>query len=203
MDDILKLERLNDHSPISKAILPEQIFTEVKDWIEECKKIKDHPLAELKAHENVGYKTMDGKKHNSYQVSIPPRLVEESFWLPWVLRLVAKYYGGGKSDRLFKLRSWRGHYDAYGIWANFAYKGDDNPPHHHPGFISGNMYIQNDGHPTIFRDYNTQYEGEEGTMILWPSKDAVHQVEEKTTTKERITISFNIIQLPNEVTEEI
>jgi len=192
--DVLKLERVNDRSPIMKATMPKEILTEVREWVKECRKVKDHPLAELRSHENVGYLSMDGQKHNSYQCSIPPRMVEESYWLGWVLRLTAKYYGAGKTHRDFKLRKWDGHFDGYDIWTNFAYKGDDNPEHNHAGLLSGVMYIQNDGQPTIFPKYNTTTDAKVGNMYIWPSQEAFHYVEEKKTRKERVTVAFNIVE---------
>jgi len=192
--DVLKLERVNDRSPIMKATMPKEILTEVREWVKECRKVKDHPLAELRSHENVGYLSMDGQKHNSYQCSIPPRMVEESYWLGWVLRLIAKYYGAGKTHRDFKLRKWDGHFDGYDIWTNFAYKGDDNPEHNHAGLLSGVMYIQNDGQPTIFPKYNTTTDAKVGNMYIWPSQEAFHYVEEKKTRKERVTVAFNIVE---------
>ncbi len=192
--DVLKLERVNDRSPIMKATMPKEILTEVREWVKECRKVKDHPLAELRSHENVGYLSMDGQKHNSYQCSIPPRMVEESYWLGWVLRLTAKYYGAGKTHRDFKLRKWDGHFDGYDIWTNFAYKGDDNPEHNHAGLLSGVMYIQNDGQPTIFPKYNTTTDAKVGNMYIWSSQEAFHYVEEKKTRKERVTVAFNIVE---------
>ena len=59
--------------------------------------------------------------------------IEQSFWLAWVLKLTAKYWGMGKNNRHFKLRKWDGHFDGYDIWTNFAYQGDDNPSHNHAG----------------------------------------------------------------------
>ena len=195
--DVLKLERVNDRSPIMKATMPKEILTEVREWVKECRKVKDHPLAELRSHENVGYLSMDGQKHNSYQCSIPPRMVEESYWLGWVLRLIAKYYGAGKTHRDFKLRKWDGHFDGYDIWTNFAYKGDDNPQHNHAGLLSGVMYYRNHNHPTIFDQHNCAYDGLDGTMLMFPSS-VLHHVEEQTVNKERITIAFNIVENESE-----
>ena len=199
MDDILKLERMDGHSPIMKATMPKEILTEVKGWIKECRKIKDHPLAELKAHKNVGYNYLgDGINHNTYQCSVPFRLVEESFWNIWILKLVAKHYGGGQSYRSFCIRNPSGlsYDDEYGIWANFSYKGDDNPPHNHvteDGFLSGVMYVYNDGQPTIFPHFNAVTDAKEGNLYLWPC-DCDHYVEKKTTRKERVSIAFNIVK---------
>ena len=175
------------------ADIPKQIQKELDGWIKEIMKFKDHPLAALKAHENVGYLTMDGKKHNSYQCSISPRLIEESFWLAWVLRLTAKYWGMGKNHREFSLRKWNGHFDSYDIWTNFAYKGDDNPTHNHAGLLSGVIYYKNHKHPTIFDQYQCGYEGLDGTMVMFPAS-VLHHVEPQTVNKERITLAFNIVE---------
>ena len=187
--------------PVMVAKIPPQIMKELDVWVKESKRFKDSPLAELKAHENVGYLTMDGKKHNSYQCSISPHLVESSFWLAWVLRLSQKYWGGGKPHRCFKIRSWSGHFDGYDIWTNFAYKGDDNPTHNHAGFLSGVIYYKNHGHPTHFDEYNCSYEGKDGTMVMFPSHVA-HHVKLQTANKERITIAFNIIKGQSKLIEQ-
>ena len=179
--------------PIMVTKIPPQIMKEIGQWVNEGRKFKNSPLAELKAHENVGYKMMDGKKHNSYQASISPHLVDQSFWLAWVLRLSEKYWGMGKDHRSFKLRKWEGHFDGYDLWTNFAYKGDDNPQHNHAGFLSGVMYYRNHGHPTMFDKYRIAYEGLDGTMVMFPS-EVVHHVEPQTVNKERITLAFNIAE---------
>ena len=210
-NDILEFKRLKEDAPIMVATLPRGIVEETKEWVRECRKIKNHPLAELKAHNNIGYKyrgTPEQRfadssevKYNSYQVAVPGRLVEDSFWLAYVLRACSKYYGGGKPHRLFKIRSWKGHFDAFDLWANFAYKGDSNPTHNHVGFLSGVIYCKNHGHPTHFDQYNCSYEGKDGTMVIFPSQ-VDHHVETQTANKERITFAFNIIQLPTTVSEE-
>ena len=194
MNDPLEMQRLRPGTscPVLLIEIPSSIQKELDVWVKESRKFKDHPLAELKAHENVGYLSMDGKAHNSYQCSISPSLVDSSFWLAWVLRLTAKYWGSGKSDRDFKLRKWEGHFDGYDIWTNFAYKGDDNPSHNHGGLLSGVIYYKNHKHPTIFDDYNCAYEGEDGTMVMFPAS-VYHHVEPQTVNKERITLAFNIL----------
>ena len=183
--------------PVMVTKIPKQIQREIDGWVSESKKFKNSPLAALKAHENAGYQGRDGynggsgKKHNSYQCSISPHLIEQSFWMAWVLRLTTKYWGAGKYHREFKLRKYHGHFDGYDIWTNFAYKGDDNPVHNHAGFLSGVIYYKNHGHPTIFDEYNCAYEGLDGTMVMFPSS-TVHHVEPQTANKERITVAFNI-----------
>ena len=203
--DILEMKKIEDQCPVMVAKIPSQILKEIDVWVNESKKFKNSPLAELKAHENVGYLSMDGKAHNSYQCSISPHLVESSFWLAWVLRLSAKYWGMGKDHRHFKLRKWDGHFDGYDIWTNFAYKGDDNPRHNHAGFLSGVIYYKNHGHPTLFPDYISaehsdvtgvnpcQYEGKDGTMVMFPAR-TWHLVQPQSSNKERITLAFNIIE---------
>jgi len=178
--------------PVMVTKIPPQIQKEIDGWVTESKKFQSSPLAALKAHENVGYLAMDGKQHNSYQCSISPHLIDQSFWLAWVLRLTAKYWGAGKGNREFKLRKWDGHFDGYDIWTNFAYKGDDNPQHNHAGLLSGVMYYRNHNHPTIFDQHNCAYEGLDGTMLMFPSS-VLHHVEEQTVNRERITIAFNIV----------
>ena len=192
MNNHLEMYKLHDGCPVMMIKIPAQIQKELDVWVNESKKFKNHPLAELRAHENVGYLSMDGKKHNSYQCAISPHLVEQSFWLAWMLKLTAKYWGNGKYHRYFKLRKWEGHFDGYDIWTNFAYKGDDNPTHNHAGFLSGVIYYKNHGHPTIFDEYNVGYEGKDGTMVLFPSQVA-HHVEPQIVNKERITLAFNVV----------
>ena len=195
MEDLLEMKKLAPGTtcPVMVTKIPKQIHREIDGWINESKKFKNNPLAELKAHENIGYLSADGKKHNSYQCSISPHLIEKSFWLAWVLRLSTKYWGGGKHHRQFKLRKWDGHFDGYDIWTNFAYKGDDNPPHNHAGYLSGVIYYKNHKHPTIFDEYGLAYEGLDGSMVIFPSQ-VRHHVEPQTVNKERITLAFNIVE---------
>ena len=54
------------------AKIPSQIMKELDIWVKESKKFKNSPLAALKAHENVGYLSSDGKKHNSYLLWYEP-----------------------------------------------------------------------------------------------------------------------------------
>jgi len=101
MEDLLEMKKLAPGTPCPVMVtkIPQQIQREIDGWVKESKNFKNSPLAALKAHENVGYLAADGKKHNSYQCSISPHLIEQSFWLAWVLRLSAKYWGGGKGNR--------------------------------------------------------------------------------------------------------
>ena len=194
---MLESRRLLEGCPVLIFDIPKQIQKELDVWVNESKKFKNSSLAALKAHENVGYLSHDGKAHNSYQCSISPHLIEQSFWLAWVLRLPAKYWGMGKNNREFKLRKWDGHFDGYDIWTNFAYKGDDNPRHNHAGLLSGVIYYKNHKHPTIFDQYGCGYEGWDGTMVMFPAS-VFHHVEPQTVNKERITLAFNIVTAQEE-----
>jgi hypothetical protein len=90
------------------------------------------------------------------------------------------------------MRDWSGHFDGYDIWANFAYKDNYNPEHNHAGNISGVIYYKNkDRIQTLFTAHNIAYEGDEGTMIVFPS-DTWHKVDPQKSKKERITIAFNL-----------
>ena len=196
MNDPLEMKKLvpGSRCPVMVAEIPALIKNEIDIWVKESKNFKKSSLAALKAHENVGYLSSDGKAHNSYQCSISPHLVDQSFWLAWVLRLTAKYWGSGKNNRAFKLRKWEGHFDGYDIWTNFAYKGDDNPSHNHAGLLSGVIYYQNHNHPTIFDEYGCAYEGKDGTMVMFPA-NVMHHVEPQSQNKERITLAFNIVKV--------
>ena len=197
MNELLEMKKLQPGSscPVMVAKIPPQIQKELDVWVNESKKFKNSPLADLKAHENVGYRNYgNGKKNNSYQCSISPHLIEQSFWMAWVLRLSQRYWGAGQNHRDFKLRKWDGHFDGYDIWTNFAYKGDSNPTHNHAGFLSGVIYYKNHNHPTIFDEYNCAYIGEDATMVMFPSQ-VLHHVEIQQKNKERITLAFNISEM--------
>ena len=62
MKDIMSMTRLKSGCPVLVFDMPKQIRSEIKQWVDYSKKTKNHPLAELKSHENVGYMSMDGKK---------------------------------------------------------------------------------------------------------------------------------------------
>ena len=200
-EDILKMKKLQPEGtcPVMVAQLPKQIIKEIDVWVRECRKIKNDPLASLKVHENAAYGYQGiGKAHNSYQCSVPGELVRNSYWLAFAMRLTSKYWGLGTHQRFFGLRECWGHFDGFDIWANFAYKGDHNPTHHHTGFLSGVIYHQNHGHPTYFDDYNCAYEGKNGTMVLFPAS-VRHHVEHQVANKERITFAFNIVRTEHRI----
>ena len=59
--------------------------------------------------------------------------------------------------------------------------------------IRDRIYYQNHNHPTTFNDLCCEYEGKNGTMIMFPS-DTIHSVLPFTEDKERITLAFNIAE---------
>ena len=185
---------LHAECPLLCFKIPEIIFKEMDEWVNVSRNIKQHPLGFLKGHENYAFLgNPEGKKHNSYQCSVPDHLIQDSYWLAWTLRLCAKYFGSKDetTHRYFSIRECCGHFDSYDMWTNFSYKGDDNPRHNHAGFISGVIYYKNHGHPTIFDNLGGSYDGIDGTMILFPSS-TYHSVEEQIVDEERITFAFNI-----------
>ena len=108
------------------------------------------------------------------------------------MRFCAKAFGGFHRD--YYMREHHGHFDGYDIWANFAYKGNYNPEHDHAGALSGVIYYKNkDLTPTHFPDDDVIYAGDEKTMIVFPN-DTPHYVEKQVSTKERITIAFNLLK---------
>ena len=163
--------------------LPKEIIKELVCWKKECDKIKKHPLSKLKLHENVGSKT------NNYQVSIPGTLIENSYWLAFVLRLCGILLN--ENHRNFFIRRWNGHFDSYDVWINYSYKGNSNPEHNHVGFLSGVIYLNNKNDATCFLKDNISFVGKKGDMVLFPSY-LIHKVEKQKEKYERVTFAFNI-----------
>jgi hypothetical protein len=178
----MKYELIKD-TPIIHTILPNEIILELDEWKKKCDLIKNHPLASLMQHENVG------TNFNRYQVSVPTFLIDNSFWLAYTMRLCGQMFE--VSHRSFYLRKWEGHFDGYDFWINYSYKGNSNPRHNHAGFLSGVIYLNNKNDETVFTDYNISFKGTKGSMIIFPSQ-AYHKVEEQKEDYERITFAFNI-----------
>jgi hypothetical protein len=168
--------------------LPDEIFLEISKFVEHCRKIKDHPLGHLYNHENQG--------KNSYQISVPNPLLEQSFLFPYMIKLGEFYMEKQnisihKDNRPVRLRSNHNHYDGYDCWINFTKKGNSNPQHHHTGALSGVIYYSNiDKCPTIFEN-GISYAGKEQEIIIFPS-NLEHLVNTHTSDNERITLSFNL-----------
>ena len=186
----MEIQQLKKDTPIFATKLPKEIIKEIDKWIIDCKKIKKHKLSYLKEHDNVG------TNGNDYQISIPKKYIDDGFFLSFLVRFCSKVFGGVHRD--YYIREWSGHFDGYDIWVNFSYKDDFNPAHFHDGDISGVIYYKNkDITPTHFPNDNIMYGGDEKTMIVFPSKKW-HYVEKQKSTKERITIAFNLYKNQND-----
>lgn len=168
--------------------IPELIWQDILNLKGMCDEIRQHPLSFLKLHENIG--------ENSFQVGLPASDFEKSYLMPFVLRCCSDIIGC--SHRKLCFRKHVGHFDLYDIWINYSKKGSSNPVHDHGGDISGVIYIENEfKEPIIFPDKNIQYEGKPKTMLLFPSTQ-IHEVKEKKTEGERISIAFNLLELRND-----
>tara|TARA_R110000737_G_C14303642_1_gene436492 strand:- start:30 stop:581 length:552 start_codon:yes stop_codon:yes gene_type:complete len=163
--------------------LPKEIFNEIKFWKKSCDKIKNHPLSKLRLHDNGGTKT------NTYQVSVPSLLVDNSYWLAFVIRLCSIITN--ENHRKFFIRKWQGHFDNYDLWINYSHKNNSNQTHNHNGFFSGVIYFNNKKDKTIFVDKNIDFVGKKGDMIMFPSY-LHHKVNKQKEDYERVTFSFNI-----------
>ena len=53
MEDILKMHRLQQDLPVMVTKIPKHIMGELENWVNYSKKIKSHPLSELKALEYI------------------------------------------------------------------------------------------------------------------------------------------------------
>ena len=203
---LTKPKLLKKEWPILVFDIPDPIWEEIGEIVEEGKRTKDHPLSYLKEHINAGYnRNIDNG--NEYQCNVSTHLIQKSFLFPWILRVSEKYcthlgfnspeknLDGAYRSTVMHSRHMFWHSDGYDMWINFAKKGSRNKPHIHPPCdIAGVIYCQNKSKdPTIFHmgKNSVEYDGIEKTMILIRA-DLYHEVKEKMTDDERITIAFNI-----------
>lgn len=170
--------------------LPAALFAEITHFVAECRKFKDHELGFLRNHINAG--------KNSYQVSIPRPMIENSFSFPYIIKLGEYYYSRttgapmNPHDRKVRLRCNENHFDGYDFWINFTRSGDENPLHNHGGNLSSVIYVANaDKVPTLFED-GFSYVGAPGDIVLFPAP-LRHKVDKHQLTAERITLSFNLV----------
>lgn len=177
-----------DGHPMMLGRPPGRILDELDSFVAEVRSVKDDELGFMKVHKNAG--------NNSYQMSVPPSLLENSYTMAYfnhVGELFMSRTAGGSVDdwcRRARFRRNYGHYDAYDFWINFAGIGDKNPIHSHAGLISAVIYIKNDGLPTNFEN-GISYAGEHGDILIFPAT-LKHWVDEKTSGPERVTMSFNL-----------
>ena len=188
------LDKLGEipNTPIKIFNIPTYIRTEIDGIVKESIKWKNHPLGELKASENAAYRHPEhGKEYNTFQCGISPRLIEDSLMMPWIIRTAQIHFAPDHHHRCVRFKRFLGHFDGYEMWTNFSNKGDSNPRHDHGGWLSGVIYYKNHGHPTYFNGLDVEYEGKDGTMIMFPS-NTVHSCKEQTEDEERITLAFNL-----------
>ena len=190
------MKKLQENCPVVIAKIPDLIMKEIDVWVEECEKIKEHPYAALK---NLEEKTLE---NDFYRLRVPDSLIEESFWLPWTLKLCSIYVGNNTTAADFSVALLHNGCRSWGVWTNFYQRGNRLSDHIHDGDLSGVIYCKNHDHPTFFSDYDIGYEGIDGTMILFPS-NTIHHVKEQLSDEERITISFNIFQKPKPKNKEL
>jgi hypothetical protein len=181
-----------DGAPVLMGKMPDSIFDEFKQFVENGRKIKDHPLGFLREHINAGY--------NSYQISVSDTELDQSFAMPYLIALGQMYmykkYNMSFDETHRRIRMFNNinHYDGLDIWVNYAYKGDVNHGHTHAGQFSGVIYIKNvSDNPTVFthRGEDVEHYGQEGYIGLFPA-NLWHRVDEISQDYERITMSFNL-----------
>lgn len=179
--------------PIKETVLigrlPQELIVELDIFVDECRKIKDNTLSFLKKHHNRG--------NNTYQVSVPPRLLEDSFLFPY-LNYLGEYYLSKELklefQELFRkvcLRRHYGHFDNYDFWINFCNKESINEKHSHGGTLSGVIYYSNNSEErTCFEEFEVI--GQKGDILIFPSH-LIHWVNQQNVEEERITFSFNLV----------
>jgi hypothetical protein len=184
-----------ENTSILVGSLPEKIISEIDGMVDHCTSIMHDDLAYLREHMNAG--------KNSYQVSVPSPMIEDSYILPFLNHMGEFYVHKFKNlpyPDIFRkviLRKDYGHYDGYNFWINYSYINDINPVHTHGGSLSGVIYVKNEtGEETVFPDVNTTYSGKRGDIVMFPS-NLRHQVNLKETRNERITIAYNMDYLDN------
>ena len=80
-----EMKRLQENCPVMIVKIPDLIMKEIDVWVDECKKIKEHPYAELK---HLRLQTLE---NNFFRTMVPESLIKETFWLPWILKLRANF----------------------------------------------------------------------------------------------------------------
>ena len=102
-----------DDAPVLIARLPEVILNEMKSFVENGNKIRNHELGFLREHHNAG--------ENAYQISVPISDVNNSFTWPYLVVLGQYYLYEYKKltfRKTFKEVSLRRteHADGYDLW---------------------------------------------------------------------------------------
>lgn len=193
-EEILNLFKNFEEGPSTDLVLlgrlPDDLLLELDQFVNHSRKIKDHKWAFLKRHRNIG--------ENSYQISVPKNLIEDSYLFPYINYLgefyLWKSLGGNADDYLHQvsLREHEGHFDGYDFWINFCNRKSVNSIHSHAGTLSGIIYYQNDiEKKTSFKEFEVN--GQKGEILIFPAY-LQHWVEQQDEDYERITFSFNLIR---------
>ena len=193
--DLFSKNAVFEDVPVLVTTLPEEIFNEFKSFQEKCEEIRYSKFSFLREHINEG--------NNSYQVSVPKNLVEDSFAFAYLIYL-GQYYlkkmdniSFEDSVRRIRLRQIEDHFDGYDLWINFSEKGSENPKHTHSGGkgLSGVVYMSECETPTIFDDKITFY-GQPGQVVIFPAS-LYHSVPKQEELGTRVTFAFNLEVINN------
>ena len=179
-----------DGVPVMVTSMPEELFEELKTFKDKCDNIKNSKFNFLREHVNEG--------ENTYQVSVPNNLIEQSLIFPFIIHL-GQYYllkldniSLDESRRRVTLRKVKNHFDGYDFWINYSNKGNANPKHFHCGGkgLSGIIYFTESQTPTVFDDKINFY-GSPGQVVIFPAS-LEHSVPEQEEIEERVTFAFNL-----------
>ena len=174
---------------ILKHNLPSAIYKELTKCVKHTNKIKKNKLNFLLEHHNKGL--------NSYQVSIPTTLLENSFLQSYLIYLGeyyrCKYENLSFTDtrRTVRMRKNENHFDAYDCWVNYAEKGSNNELHLHAGNLSGVIYYTDCVGSPIFFENGFSYAAKKGDILIFPNSFK-HGVKKHKNKKTRITVAFNL-----------
>ena len=172
--------------PIMVCDLPTEIVEEIKECVTICDRLKDHRLACLLNHKNPG--------NSSFQANVPRSWFLGSFLFPYLITAGQQYFykTGSTSKKKVGIQNLDSSSFRYGVWLNYAFKGDYNNLHDHPSNIVGVIYVENTlEEPTFFED-GFEFHGKPGQMIVFPGIYK-HGVTLKKTEQRRLTIAFNLV----------
>tara|TARA_R110000822_G_scaffold7274_2_gene29947 strand:+ start:1128 stop:1748 length:621 start_codon:yes stop_codon:yes gene_type:complete len=188
-DDFKDFKFLEDTDGVVIGKIPKLLQDNLVALVEKYRKVKDSPLGYLRHHVNYG--------KNSYQISLTPNDLYESFLMGYLNNLGETYVHVVNKIDIEKVRKQvivtmlQGLEGGIGVWINYGYQGDENNWHSHKGSLSGVIYINNPKEvKTNFRN-DKSFIGNTGDIIIFKS-DTEHCVDKLEEEQERITIAFNM-----------